>query len=78
MLSFDVTDDASVAKLVDEVVAKALLVNNAGSGLLGGAEESSLTLKLAARGHHTAGTCAGARGLGSTSAFGSLRRNQAT
>jgi NAD(P)-dependent dehydrogenase (short-subunit alcohol dehydrogenase family) len=45
MLSCDVTDDGSVAKLVDEVLAKAgridLLVNNAGLGLLGGAEESS-------------------------------------
>jgi short-subunit dehydrogenase len=39
-------DDAPVAKLVDEVLAKAgridLLVNNAGIGLLGGAEESSI------------------------------------
>ncbi|WP_201839104.1 oxidoreductase [Microvirga zambiensis] len=46
MLACDVTDDASVAKLVDEVLAKAgridLLVNNAGIGLLGGAEESSI------------------------------------
>jgi len=46
MLSCDVTDDASVAKLVDEVLAQAgridLLVNNAGIGLLGGAEESSI------------------------------------
>jgi NAD(P)-dependent dehydrogenase (short-subunit alcohol dehydrogenase family) len=45
MLPCDVTDDASVAKLVDEVLAKAgridLLVNNAGMGLLGAAEESS-------------------------------------
>jgi short-subunit dehydrogenase len=45
MLACDVTDDASVAKLVNEVTAKAgridLLVNNAGIGLLGGAEESS-------------------------------------
>jgi short-subunit dehydrogenase len=45
MLSCDVTDDASVAKLVDEVLAEAgridVLVNNAGIGLLGGAEESS-------------------------------------
>ena len=45
MLSCDVTDDASVAQLVDEVLAEAgridLLVNNAGIGLLGGAEESS-------------------------------------
>jgi short-subunit dehydrogenase len=46
MLSYDVTDDAPVAKLVDGVLAKAgridLLVNNAGIGLLGGAEESSI------------------------------------
>jgi short-subunit dehydrogenase len=46
MLTCDVTDDASVAKLVDEVFTKAeridLLVNNAGIGLLGGAEESSI------------------------------------
>ncbi len=45
MLTCDVTDDAAVAKLVDEVLAKAgridLLVNNAGMGLLGAAEESS-------------------------------------
>ena len=45
MLACDVTDDASVAKLVSDVLAKAgridLLVNNAGIGLLGGAEESS-------------------------------------
>src|SRR5688572_11627660 len=45
MLACDVTDDGSVAKLVDEVMARTgridLLVNNAGIGLLGGAEESS-------------------------------------
>jgi len=45
MLACDVTDDASVAKLVEAVLARAgridLLVNNAGIGLLGGAEESS-------------------------------------
>lgn len=45
MLTCDVTDDASVAKLVEDVLAEAgridLLVNNAGVGLLGGAEESS-------------------------------------
>lgn len=47
MLICDVTDDASVQKMVDEVLSKAghidLLVNNAGLGLLGGAEESSTT-----------------------------------
>lgn len=46
MLACDVTDDASVAKVVDDVLAKAgridLLVNNAGMGLFGGAEESSI------------------------------------
>jgi short-subunit dehydrogenase len=46
MLTCDVTDDGSVAKLVDKVLAEAgridLLVNNAGMGLLGGAEESSI------------------------------------
>ena len=46
MMTCDVTDDASVARLVDEVLARAggidLLVNNAGIGLLGGAEESSI------------------------------------
>jgi short-subunit dehydrogenase len=45
MLTCDVTDDASVAKMVDDVLAKAgridLLVNNAGMGLFGGGEESS-------------------------------------
>lgn len=41
MLVCDVTDEASVKTLVDEVVAQSgridLLVNNAGVGLLGGA-----------------------------------------
>lgn len=45
MLACDVTDDESVAEMVERVLAKAgridLLVNNAGVGLLGGAEESS-------------------------------------
>jgi short-subunit dehydrogenase len=45
MLVCDVTDEGSVQKMVDEVLNKAgridLLVNNAGIGLLGGAEESS-------------------------------------
>jgi NAD(P)-dependent dehydrogenase (short-subunit alcohol dehydrogenase family) len=47
MLICDVTDDASVQKMVDEVLSRAgridLLINNAGVGLLGGAEESSTT-----------------------------------
>ena len=45
MLTFDVTDEASVTNMVAEVLKQAgridLLVNNAGIGLLGGAEESS-------------------------------------
>jgi NAD(P)-dependent dehydrogenase (short-subunit alcohol dehydrogenase family) len=47
MLTCDVTDDASVQKMVDDVLSKVgridQLVNNAGVGLLGGAEESSTT-----------------------------------
>lgn len=46
MLSLDVTDDQSVANLVNEVIKRTgridLLVNNAGIGILGGAEESSM------------------------------------
>ncbi|WP_249693756.1 oxidoreductase [Stappia sp. WLB 29] len=46
MLICDVTDDASVAKLVEDVLAAAgridLLVNNAGIGIIGAAEESSI------------------------------------
>lgn len=46
MRACDVSDDASVAKLVADIVAEAgridLLVNNAGVGLMGGAEESSI------------------------------------
>lgn len=46
MLSCDVTDEASVAKSIEGVLAEAgridLLVNNAGVGLFGAAEESSL------------------------------------
>jgi short-subunit dehydrogenase len=45
MLVCDVTDEESVQKVVDDIVRRAgridLLVNNAGLGLLGGAEESS-------------------------------------
>jgi short-subunit dehydrogenase len=45
MLVCDVTDEASVHRMVSEVLGQAgsidLLVNNAGIGLLGGAEESS-------------------------------------
>jgi NAD(P)-dependent dehydrogenase (short-subunit alcohol dehydrogenase family) len=46
MLVCDVTDDVSVRAVVEEVVRQAgridLVVNNAGIGLLGGAEESSI------------------------------------
>lgn len=46
ILTCDVTDDQSVAKVVAQVLAEAgridLLVNNAGMGLLGAAEESSI------------------------------------
>jgi NAD(P)-dependent dehydrogenase (short-subunit alcohol dehydrogenase family) len=46
MLICDVIDDASVQRVVDEVLRRAgridLLVNNAGLGLFGGAEESSV------------------------------------
>jgi short-subunit dehydrogenase len=47
MLVCDVSDDASVSKLVSDIVAETgridLLVNNAGVGLVGGAEESSIS-----------------------------------
>jgi short-subunit dehydrogenase len=46
MLTCDVTDDPSVRRLVADVLARTgridLLVNNAGFGLFGGAEESSV------------------------------------
>jgi NAD(P)-dependent dehydrogenase (short-subunit alcohol dehydrogenase family) len=46
MLACDVTKDASVATMVEAVLAKAgrldVVVNNAGVGLIGGAEESSI------------------------------------
>lgn len=46
MLVCDVIDDGSVQRVVDEVLSRAgqidLLVNNAGLGLQGGAEESSI------------------------------------
>ena len=46
MLICDVTDDASVQTLIEEVIKQAgridLVVNNAGIGLIGGAEESSI------------------------------------
>lgn len=46
MLICDVIDDESVQRLIDEVLSRAgridLLVNNAGLGLFGGAEESSV------------------------------------
>lgn len=47
MMTCDVTDEASVKQLISDVVLKAgkidLLVNNAGLGLFGGSEESSVT-----------------------------------
>ncbi len=46
MLVCDVTDEASVRALIEEIMSQAgridLVVNNAGIGLLGGAEESSI------------------------------------
>lgn len=66
MLKLDVTDDESVANLVNEVIKRAgridLLVNNAGVGILGGAEESSLNQSHA---------------IFETNFFGSLRMIQA-
>jgi NAD(P)-dependent dehydrogenase (short-subunit alcohol dehydrogenase family) len=47
MLVADVTDDASIEALIAEVLSRAgridLVVNNAGIGLLGGAEETSVS-----------------------------------
>lgn len=66
MLVCDVTDEASVQRAVDEVLGRAgridLLVNNAGVGLLGGAEESSATQ---------------AKGLFDVNVFGVLRMTNA-
>lgn len=46
MIALDVTDDASATRAIETVIAHCgnidLLVNNAGFGVLGGAEESSL------------------------------------
>lgn len=46
MLACDVTDDASVAALISQVLARTgridVLVNNACVGMFGGAEESSV------------------------------------
>jgi short-subunit dehydrogenase len=46
MMTCDVTDDASVARVIQGVLAEAgridLLVNNAGAGIVGGAEDSSV------------------------------------
>ena len=46
MIVCDVTDDASVSQMLNEVMSNAgridLVVNNAGMGLIGGAEESSI------------------------------------
>jgi short-subunit dehydrogenase len=66
MLVCDVVDDASVQDAVDEVLSRAgridLLVNNAGIGLLGGAEES---------------TAAQARALFEVNVFGTMRMTNA-
>jgi short-subunit dehydrogenase len=66
MLVCDVVDDASVQDAVDEVLSRAgridLLVNNAGIGLLGGAEES---------------TVAQARALFEVNVFGTMRMTNA-
>ena len=47
MLTADVTNEASVKQLIDDVLAETgridVLVNNAGLGMLGGAEESSVS-----------------------------------
>jgi short-subunit dehydrogenase len=67
MLVCDVTDDVSVRNVIDDVLSRAgridLLVNNAGIGLLGGAEESSTTQ---------------AKALFDVNVFGVLRMTNAT
>ena len=66
MLICDVTDEASVQSVVEEVLSEAgridLLVNNAGIGLLGGAEES---------------TTAQTRALFDVNVFGTMRMTSA-
>ena len=66
MLICDVANDASVQSVVDEVLSRAgridLLVNNAGIGLLGGAEES---------------TTAQAKALFEVNVFGTMRMTHA-
>ena len=66
MLVCDVIDDASVQRVVDEILSRAgridLLVNNAGIGLLGGAEES---------------TAAQAKAMFDVNVFGTMRMTNA-
>lgn len=66
LLKLDVTDDQSVADAVDAVIQKTgridLLVNNAGFGVIGGAEESSIVQ---------------AKGVFETNLFGVIRMSRA-